>query len=694
MKKFITSSFVLIVLFLLAPKCANAQWVQTNGPYGGSITGFVAKDSNLFALSSGSYSGGGIYVSTNDGINWKAVSSQVPKPGPIILAGSNLVVGSFQKGIFVSSDNGTNWVSAKGIDSNDNVDGFTSIGRSLFAATNKGIFLSTNDGEGWTSIHSRFGDITGFKAIGSTLFAGTYNVGFFMSTDYGVNWTVVDSNWNGIRCFAVRDTTIFAAGYGIYRSTDGGEAWKVDSSNITNDWRSGLKTAFVAKDSTLYLSSSGDGIRFSTDNGKEWLSVNTGLTNKIYANALFVNGTKLFAGSAAGVFRLTENDTSWQVINSGITDIANIVLETSGTNIFAGTNGGGVFRTSDNGQTWVSVNNGLTYPYIQALRASGTDLFAGTSYRDDCLFYTNNDGEDWTVASLKKEEINSITIHGDDIFIGNDGSPFYDGIHRSTDGGTTWSVGKGLSSGNTIAIVKIENILFAGVDGSGVYRSDDNGGYWYKTSLSSRGVRSLVVKGVDLVACTNEGVFISTDLGNSWTQRNSGLTDTLTRTLLVNGSNLFVGTFYSGIFFSTNDGASWKEINTGLTEMDIRSLKVSGEYLFAATHRGVWRRPLSEMIPSAVSSSEQSTPFTLEPSHPNPFTDYTSINFALVERGYVVLDVYDLLGQKIKTLISEILDAGKHSTEFDAKHLAAGVYVVKLRVGGAEQEMKIVKIAN
>ncbi|HEY6172191.1 MAG TPA: T9SS type A sorting domain-containing protein, partial [Candidatus Kapabacteria bacterium] len=205
---------------------------------------------------------------------------------------------------------------------------------------------------------------------------------------------------------------------------------------------------------------------------------------------------------------------------------------------------------------------------------------------------------------------------------------------------------------------------------------------------------SLVVEGVNLVAGTTRGIFFSTNNGIIWTQQNSGLTDTLIRSLLINGSTLFAGTYSGGIFLSTNDGASWKEINAGLTETDVRSLKVSGEYLFAATQRGVWRRPLSELIPSAVSPSEQPTAFTLEANHPNPFTDYTTLNFTLLERGYVILDIYDLLGQKIRTLISEILDAGKHSREFNTKDLATGAYIAKLRVNGAEQEMKIVKVAN
>ncbi|MBK9404558.1 MAG: hypothetical protein IPN57_08505 [Ignavibacteria bacterium] len=47
----------------------KAQWVQTNGPYGGDIRSFAVSGTNLFAANYG----GGVYLSTNNGTNWTAL---------------------------------------------------------------------------------------------------------------------------------------------------------------------------------------------------------------------------------------------------------------------------------------------------------------------------------------------------------------------------------------------------------------------------------------------------------------------------------------------------------------------------------------------------------------------------------------------------------------------------------------------
>lgn len=53
--------------------------------------------------------------------------------------------------------------------------------------------------------------------------------------------------------------------------------------------------------------------------------------------------------------------------------------------------------------------------------------------------------------------------------------------------------------------------------------------------------------------------------------------------LAVSGTNLFAGTYGGGVFLSTNNGTSWTEVNSGLTNTYVWSLAVSGTNLFAGT---------------------------------------------------------------------------------------------------------------
>ena len=164
--------------------------------------------------------------------------------------------------------------------------------------------------------------------------------------------------------------------------------------------------------------------------------------------------------------------------------------------------------------------------------------------------------------------------------------------------------------------------------------------------------------------------------------------------LVVSGKNVFAAT-QRGIFLSTNYGKQWHEVNTGLTDSAIGALAVSGEYLFALRGYSVWRRPIPEILASVgVSPGEQPASFTLEQNHPNPFTTSTTISFTLADRGMATLDVFDVLGRKVRTLANGMMDAGPHSVEFNAKNLSDGVYTAKLTVNGAQREMKTIKITN
>jgi len=77
--------------------------------------------------------------------------------------------------------------------------------------------------------------------------------------------------------------------------------------------------------------------------------------------------------------------------------------------------------------------------------------------------------------------------------------------------------------------------------------------------------------------------------------------------------------------------------------------------------------------------------FTLAQNYPNPFNPATSINFTLPERARVRLEVFNILGQKVTTLLDDDITAGNHRVEFDGSPYASGVYFYRLKAG--EQEL-------
>jgi hypothetical protein len=75
------------------------------------------------------------------------------------------------------------------------------------------------------------------------------------------------------------------------------------------------------------------------------------------------------------------------------------------------------------------------------------------------------------------------------------------------------------------------------------------------------------------------------------------------------------------------------------------------------------------------------TEYTLYQNYPNPFNPTTIIKYDLPESGNVSLIIYDILGRRVKTLISEQQPAGRYEISFNASNLASGAYIYQLRAG-------------
>jgi urease accessory protein UreE len=79
-------------------------------------------------------------------------------------------------------------------------------------------------------------------------------------------------------------------------------------------------------------------------------------------------------------------------------------------------------------------------------------------------------------------------------------------------------------------------------------------------------------------------------------------------------------------------------------------------------------------------------------NYPNPFNPVTQIRYALPEASQVRLDVFDILGRKVKTLVNSQMEAGRHVIEFNASDLASGVYLYRLRSGSTVKVHKMTLI--
>ncbi|MBN1638667.1 MAG: T9SS type A sorting domain-containing protein [Ignavibacteriales bacterium] len=89
---------------------------------------------------------------------------------------------------------------------------------------------------------------------------------------------------------------------------------------------------------------------------------------------------------------------------------------------------------------------------------------------------------------------------------------------------------------------------------------------------------------------------------------------------------------------------------------------------------GIFQGPATEII----DNQNVLTSYKLEQNYPNPFNPITNIRFSIPNASNVKLTIYNILGEKVATLVNELKTAGTHQVEFDASYLSSGIYFYRL----------------
>ncbi len=96
---------------------------------------------------------------------------------------------------------------------------------------------------------------------------------------------------------------------------------------------------------------------------------------------------------------------------------------------------------------------------------------------------------------------------------------------------------------------------------------------------------------------------------------------------------------------------------------------------------------INELISSLPSNVE------LQQNYPNPFNPSTTIGYGVPENGEVTLEVFDMVGRKVATLLNgEQKSAGRYTVNFDASNLASGMYIYRLQAGSSVITKKLTLI--
>ena len=676
----LTPLIIMIGAVLTATSLSRSQWEPTSGPSGGPIDDLLACGKLLYAGGTG-----GLQRSSNSGESWTWTGLTNTRVWCIASRGTEIFAGTYD-GVFISTSAGDSWIQANSGLTNTVITAIAVTDTSILAGTNgAGVFRSADGGGHWTpssdGIQASPAYIWSLGVMHSAIFVGTSN-GAFRSLDGGKHWSGVSGITQGatVQSFASFGDVCFAGtnGSGLFRSTDGGEQWAVANVGLNSLSVSDLAVWQSSADSTVIFASTGMGIFLSSDFGSTWKKANKGLT-ELYSNALAVSDSTVYVGTNDGVFSSRNCGDSWDPRNDGLTMTLVTSFAGSDSLVFAGTSGSGVYVTTNRGLTWTRSEEGMLNPVANDLASLRGRVYAA-GYSN--LYCSSDGGDSWTDtwAAGVSANLKVLATIDTSLCVGTSGK----GVFISSDQGVTWDPrNNGLPDLFVSALVSSDSILYAGTS-NGLSVSIDHGELWTQGSQRiSEGVTALALSGRDVFVGTFSHLYRSTDNGESWMQSDEGLLGHEVLCLAAVHGTLVAGG-PDGIFRSTNLGATWSAVNDGLLNRRVIALHADDVFLYAGSMGGgTWRRSLSEVVSSSRGKENPiAEDFFLEPCYPNPFNPRTSIIGEWAAYSKVELVVFDLLGQKVATLAAGMYRPGKYVFTFDGTDLASGVYFYRLAVGG------------
>ena len=671
----------MFALILFLPNETRSQWTQLPQAFGSAINSFaytVENESGSLKTNILVGTNDGIFRSRDQGVSWNIADTGLTntKVNSLLQLGTNILAGT-ARGVFRTTDNGSNWTGA-GL-SGYFVNGLVKSNGNIFAETHDGIFISTDSSKNWSAFAMTDSVINCLAFSHGNIFTGTDN-GFFISTDNSANWTAADSALPNkhINSISVYNYYTYAGtNGGLFVSPDNGKSW---SSIPLGGLNSRINCSAVLDGSILAGTVTGIWTNFddflNVYNEREW--VPAGLEGNINSLVITVSDTDnskvtgIFAGTSDVFFT---NDFSmsggFDLKNLGLRYVAS--LAASSNNIFAGTHGG-VFFSADDGTSWTAEDSGLTDTYVNYVLLAGQNIYAGTN---EGVFRSSSNHINWVSLGLTDKPIDCIAVRSTNIFAGTNNT-----IFLTNDGGKNWiEADSGLTESGIHSLAVLDSSVFAATN-DGVFISIDGGKSWASAGLKDTSINCLAVSGNTIFADAH----YSTDNGLNW-ENMYGNGAYIVSLAAVSDTNVFAGVPIGGVrLLRTDPYVAYTPDLYALPDSFMTAVAVNNKYLFAAGNDGeftaghVWRIPLSDII-TGINNRRNNSPsgFSLEQNYPNPFNPSTVIRFRLPASLNVTLKIYDLLGNKVRTLLNKRETAGMHEVVFDASGLASGVYFYQLK---------------
>jgi photosystem II stability/assembly factor-like uncharacterized protein len=359
------------------------------------------------------------------------------------------------------------------------------------------------------------------------------------------------------------------------------------------------------------------------------------------------------------------------------------------TGFTAGSNGI-IYKTIDAGNTWTETETDRpTHRYFYTLYFFNPSVgFAGSNAE---LFRTTDGGGMWRnvltdiTTPLFSGGIESIYFVDINYgwFVTNMGQ-----IWKTIDGGVTWSLCFNEADNDLTGVWFADHLYGVVTGGKGtVLRTSNGGATWTLVNSNVSTEHFYAMHAFDLqnlIVAAGEKVFRSADGGVTWTDVALPPSSyyNFYNIMFINKNIGWVNGQWGMIMKTTDGGATWVAQTTNFMEtvysvyfVDENNGWASGNYasILHTTSGGI--SGTGEIPPVTASG------FQLNQNYPNPFDNTTTLTYSLPRSSPVKIEIYNILGSKIRTLIDKFEEPGRHQLKFDGTGLTAGIYICRFTWG-------------
>jgi len=390
--------------------------------------------------------------------------------------------------------------------------------------------------------------------------------------------------------------------------------------------------------------------------------------------------------------------SQWNAQTSGTKQILHSIFFISPTQGWTVGADGTILTTTNGGSTWSELTSGTGSSYLESVFfISSTQGWAvGDS---GVVLKTNNGGSSWSKQITDTNSALSSVFFTSSTQGWAVGSSFPVGSGRllhTTDGGTTWLVQTTTSTDDFTSVYFVSPTQGWIAGGSGTILVTTNGGSTWnsQTTGTTSGLNSIYfVNSTHGWAVGSNGTIISTtDGGNTWNSQSSGNTNyNITSVNFISVLNGWAVVNYSagfGVILTTVNGGSNWTVQLAGTTAGLNSI-----YFTSATEG--WAVGINGTIlhtsDGGIQSVQEFSPKSpISVISPNPFSTSSTIKFSVTSPSLVKLELFDVSGRMISSLVNEIKAVGDYNVPLNNEGYSTGMYFYRLQVGDAIETKKII----